>query len=176
MASIVQSIHMSAKASVAKTESLKRQRSVKSVSRTSNVTFASIEETVDRRHAMSLFAVRKREMLFFLFFCLQFGCKTLLSSSSARDDDASRVRFERAQTRPRCERSIDPTDAYSRATTKSSKQYAFRFWEKRGLKSSSWSKSFALECVLLLLREFLGAKTRFYLSYPPISSLGESSL
>ena len=68
MASIVQSIHMSAKASVAKTESLKRQRSVKSVSRTSNVTFASSEETVDRRHAMSLFAVRKREMLFFLFF------------------------------------------------------------------------------------------------------------
>merc|ERR1712205_283824 len=56
MASIVQSIHMSAKASVAKTESLKRQRSVKSVSRTSNVTFASSEETVDRRHAMSLFA------------------------------------------------------------------------------------------------------------------------
>lgn len=47
---------MSAKASVAKTESLKRQRSVKSVSRTSNVTFASSEETVDRRHAMSLFA------------------------------------------------------------------------------------------------------------------------
>jgi hypothetical protein len=78
MASIVQSIHMSAKASVAKTESLKRQRSVKSVSRTSNVTFASSEETVDRRHAMSLFAVRKREMmLFFCFFCLQFGCKTL---------------------------------------------------------------------------------------------------
>ena len=71
MASIVQSIHMSAKASVAKTESLKRQRSVKSVSRTSNVTFASSEETVDRRHAMSLFAVRKREMLFFCFFCLQ---------------------------------------------------------------------------------------------------------
>jgi hypothetical protein len=67
MASIVQSIHMSAKASVAKTESLKRQRSVKSVSRTSNVTFASSEETVDRRHAMSLFAVR-REMLFFVFF------------------------------------------------------------------------------------------------------------
>ena len=125
MASIVQSIHMSAKASVAKTESLKRQRSVKSVSRTSNVTFASSEETVDRRHAMSLFAVR-REMLFFVFFCLQFGCKTLAlrASSSARDDDASRVRFERAQTRPRCERSIDPTDAYSHATTKSSKQYA----------------------------------------------------
>ena len=60
---------MSAKASVSKTESLKRQRSVKSVSRTSNVTFASSEETVDRRHAMSLFAVRKREMmLFFVFF------------------------------------------------------------------------------------------------------------
>jgi hypothetical protein len=70
MASIVQSIHMSAKASVAKTESLKRQRSVKSVSRTSNVTFASSEETVDRRHAMSLFAVRKREMLFFFVFFL----------------------------------------------------------------------------------------------------------
>ena len=30
--------------------------------------------------------------------------------------------FERAQTRPRCERSIDPTDMFSRATTKSSKQ------------------------------------------------------
>jgi hypothetical protein len=139
MASIVQSIHMSAKASVAKTESLKRQRSVKSVSRTSNVTFASSEETVDRRHAMSLFAVRKREMLFFFcFFCLQFGCKTRLSSSSARDDDASRVRFERAQTRPRCERSIDPTDAYSRATTKSSKQYT-SILRKEGVEKRSSS-------------------------------------
>ena len=139
MASIVQSIHMSAKASVAKTESLKRQRSVKSVSRTSNVTFASSEETVDRRHAMSLFAVR-REMLFFVFFCLQFGCKTLAlrASSSARDDDASRVRFERAQTRPRCERSIDPTDAYSHATTKSSKQYA-SILRKEGVEKRSSS-------------------------------------
>ena len=139
MASIVQSIHMSAKASVAKTESLKRQRSVKSVSRTSNVTFASSEETVDRRHAMSLFAVRKREMLFFfVFFVCKFGCKTRLSSSSARDDDASRVRFERAQTRPRCERSIDPTDAYSHATTKSSKQYA-SILRKEGVEKRSSS-------------------------------------
>jgi hypothetical protein len=88
---------------------------------------------------MSLFAVRKREMFFF-FFCLQFGCKTLAlrSSSSERDDDASLVRFERAQTRPRCERSIDPTDAYSRATTKSSKQYT-SILRKEGVEKRSSS-------------------------------------
>ena len=60
------------------------------------------------------------EMFFFLFFCLQFGCKT--PSSLLRNAMMMlRFRFERAKTRPRCERSIDPTSAHSRATTKSSK-------------------------------------------------------
>ena len=47
---------LSAKASVSKTESLKQQRSVKSVARAPVATFASSEET-SRRQAMSLFAV-----------------------------------------------------------------------------------------------------------------------
>ena len=68
--------------------------------------------------------VRGTPRCFFLFFCLQFGCsQTRLFCALLRNAMMMlRFCFERAKTRPRCERSIDPTSMYSRATTKSSKQ------------------------------------------------------
>ena len=126
---------MSAKASVSKTESLKRQRSVKSVSRTSNVTFASSEETVDRRHAMSLFAVRLD--VFFCFFVCNSVAKLglFLRSSSKRDDDASLL--FRKSTNPTSMRTLDRSDGYVFARDDKILEAINIDFEKRGLKSAA---------------------------------------
>ena len=134
MASIVQStLHMSAKASVAKTESLKRQRSVKSVSRTSNVTFASSEETVDRRHAMSLFAVRQ-DVCFFVFLSA-IRLQNSLFSSSKRDDDAS-LSFRKSKN-PTSMRTLDRSDGYVFARDDKILEAINIDFERTGLKSAA---------------------------------------
>ena len=176
MASIVQStLHMSAKASVSKTESLKRQRSVKSVSRTSNVTFASSEETVDRRHAMSLFAVRLDVL--FLFFCLQFGCKTRLVFALFFETRWWCFAFVSKEHKPDLDanaRSIRRICFRARRQNPRSNQH--RFWkegvEKRS--SSSWSKLFALEFCSSFCESFWEEKRDFISrihQFPPVKHL-----
>ena len=170
MASIVQStLHMSAKASVAKTESLKRQRSVKSVSRTSNVTFASSEETVDRRHAMSLFAVRLLRCFFFVFLSA-IRLQNSLFSSSKRDDDAS-LSFRKSKN-PTSMRTLDRSDerAFAR-DDKILEAIRISILRKEGVEKQQLIEIVCSRICSSFLREFLGGKTRFYLSYPPISSL-----
>lgn len=177
MASIVQStLHMSAKASVAKTESLKRQRSVKSVSRTSNVTFASSEETVDRRHAMSLFAVRLLRCFFFFVFLSAIRLQNSLFSSSKRDDDAS-LSFRKSKN-PTSMRTLDRSDERAFARDDKILEAINIDFERTGLKraAAAADRNFCSRICSSFCESFLGGKTRFYLSYPPISSLGESSL
>lgn len=112
MASIVQStLHMSAKASVSKTESLKQQRSVKSAARTSVVTFASSEET-SRRQAMSLFAVR----FFFSLFLSVFGGRAhefIIVGTHQKEKIRLENRIARVPNRPPRELSIDYIFRYS---------------------------------------------------------------
>ena len=165
MASLVQStLHTSAKASVSKTESLKRQRSVKSVSRTSNVTFASSEETVDRRHAMSLFAVRRD--VFFCFFVCNSQNSLVLRSSSKRDDDASLL-FRKSKN-PTSMRTLDRSDEHVFARDDKILEAINIDFEKRGLKSAAAAaadRNFLLSNLFLFLaREFLGEKTSEILS------------
>lgn len=161
---------MSAKASVAKTESLKRQRSVKSVSRTSNVTFASSEETVDRRHAMSLFAVRLLRCFFFVFLSA-IRLQNSLFSSSKRDDDAS-LSFRKSKN-PTSMRTLDRSDERAFARDDKILEAINIDFERTGLKraAAAADRNFCSRICSSFCESFLGGKTRFYLSYPPISSL-----
>ena len=107
MASIVQStMLLSAKASVSKTESLKQQRSVKSVARAPVATFASSEET-SRRQAMSLFAVGD-------IFSLQRAQNAWGGSAFffLRRLEENRIRAEGRKSKPR-DRADDPIRADS---------------------------------------------------------------
>ena len=105
MASIVQStMLLSAKASVSKTESLKQQRSVKSVARAPVATFASSEET-SRRQAMSLFAVGD-------IFSLQRAQNAWEEYTLFRRLEKNRIRAEGRKSKPR-DRADDPIRADS---------------------------------------------------------------
>lgn len=129
MASIVQStLHMSAKASVSKTESLKQQRSVKSAARTSVVTFASSEET-SRRQAMSLFAVR----FFFSLFLRGESAQIHHRGPPKKKKIRLENRIARVPNRPPRELSIDYIFRYSSGLGCSSREsivssdFFFRF-------------------------------------------------
>ena len=95
---------LSAKASVSKTESLKQQRSVKSVARAPVATFASSEET-SRRQAMSLFAVGD-------IFSLQRAQNAWEEYTLFRRLEKNRIRAEGRKSKPR-DRADDPIRADS---------------------------------------------------------------
>ena len=116
------------------------------------------------------------EMFFFFVFLSAIRLQNSLFSSSKRDDDAS-LSFRKSKN-PTSMRTLDRSDERAFARDDKILEAINIDFERTGLKraAAAADRNFCSRICSSFCESFLGGKTRFYLSYPPISSLGESSL